>query len=81
MVFRSSNHQKKKCAPFLKTKLEEKVNDSDCDWPNQEKVWIEQRNWVFATNSDFLITISLEPNVVDLRYFETMKSVKSNNLI
>ena len=27
-------------------------------------------NWVFATNSDFLITISLEPNVVDLRYFK-----------
>ena len=29
-----------------------------------------QRNWVFATNSDFLITISLEPNVTDLRYFK-----------
>ena len=29
-----------------------------------------QRNWVFATNSDFLITISLEPNVVDLNYFK-----------
>ena len=28
------------------------------------------RNWVFATNSDFLITISLQPNVVDLRYFK-----------
>ncbi len=28
------------------------------------------RNWVFATNSDFLITISLKPNVVDLRYFK-----------
>ena len=27
-------------------------------------------NWVFATNSDFLITISLEPNVADLRYFK-----------
>ena len=29
-----------------------------------------ERNWVFATNSDFLITISLEPNVADLRYFK-----------
>jgi len=29
-----------------------------------------ERNWVFATNSDFLITIYLEPNVVDLRYFK-----------
>ena len=29
-----------------------------------------ERNWVFATNSDFIITISLEPNVVDLRYFK-----------
>jgi len=27
-------------------------------------------NWVFATNSDFLITISLEPNVADLGYFK-----------
>ena len=25
---------------------------------------------VFATNYDFLITISLEPNVTDLRYFK-----------
>jgi len=29
-----------------------------------------ERNCVFATNSDFLITISLEPNVADLRYFK-----------
>ena len=34
-------------------------------------VWsIVKRNWVFATNSDFLISISLEPNVVDPRYFK-----------
>ena len=26
-------------------------------------------NWVSATNSDFLIPLSLQPNVVDLRYF------------
>ena len=29
-----------------------------------------ERNWVFATNSYFIITISLEPNVADLRYFK-----------
>ena len=29
----------------------------------------QQRNWVFATNSDFLIPISLQPAVVDLSYF------------
>ena len=29
-----------------------------------------ERNWVFATNSDFLVTVSLEPNVADLRYFK-----------
>ena len=27
-----------------------------------------ERNWVFATNSDILIPISLEPNDVDLWY-------------
>ena len=36
---------------------------------NQACEWTE-RNWIFATNSDFLITISLKPNVVDLRYFK-----------
>ncbi len=29
-----------------------------------------QRNWVFVTNSDFQIPISLQPNVVDIRYFK-----------
>ena len=29
-----------------------------------------QINWVFATSSRFLIPISLQPNVVDLRYFK-----------
>ena len=29
-----------------------------------------ERNWVFVTNSDFLITMSFEPNVSDLRYFK-----------
>ena len=29
-----------------------------------------KRNWVFVTNSFFLIPISLEPNDVNLRYFK-----------
>ena len=29
-----------------------------------------ERNWVFATNSDFIIPISLQPNVVDLRHLK-----------
>ena len=29
-----------------------------------------QRNWVFGTNSDLIIPISLQPNVVDLRSFK-----------
>ena len=40
-------------------------------------MFISQRILVFATNSDFLIPISLQPNVVDLKY---MVSVRSNNL-
>ena len=31
---------------------------------------IHYRNWVFATNSDFLIQISLQSNNVDLNYFK-----------
>ena len=38
-----------------------------------------ERNWVFVTNSTFLISISLLPNVVDL-IFQTMNSVRPNNL-
>ena len=30
----------------------------------------EIRNWVFATNSNFLIPISIEPDVVDFWYFK-----------
>ena len=38
------------------------------------------RNWVFATNSDFLIPISLDCNVVNLLIFQTISSVRSNNI-
>ena len=37
-------------------------NNSLCIW-----IW---RNRVFVTNSDFLIPISMQPNVVDLKYFK-----------
>ena len=32
---------------------------------------ISQRNWLFVTNSEFIIPMSLEPNVVHLWYFKT----------
>ena len=48
--------------------------DTQANFLNSWVSWkfsvIWERNWVFATNSDFLITISLEPNVTDLRYFK-----------
>ena len=31
---------------------------------------VVERKWVFATNSDFLIPISLQPYVVDTSYFK-----------
>ena len=37
-------------------------------------------NYVFATNYDFLIPISLQPNGLDLRYFRLMNSVRSINI-
>ena len=33
-------------------------------------VIVNQRNWVFATNSDFLISISLQLNIVYIWYFK-----------
>ena len=41
-----------------------------------------KRNWLFATNSDFLIPISLEPYVVNLWYFNFLifLSKKSHSL-
>ena len=38
-----------------------------------------KRNWVFAPNFDFLVPLSLQPNVGDL-IFQNMNSVRSNNL-
>ena len=31
---------------------------------------LSENNWVFATNSEFIIPISLEPNVANLWYFK-----------
>ena len=36
----------------------------------RRNLFFEQWNWVLASNSDFLSPISLQPNVVDLRYFK-----------
>ena len=33
-----------------------------------------ERNWVFAANSFFIILISLQTDVVDLRYFNSFRS-------
>ena len=38
--------------------------------PSDEKSQIVQRNWVFGTNWNFLIPISLEPGRVNNRYFK-----------
>ena len=45
------------------------VKNQDYTSNHPNFLWFE-RNWVFATNSDFLITISLEPNAADLRYLK-----------
>ena len=34
------------------------------------------RYWAFATNSNFLIPMSLKPNVVDLIYFKNFVNIK-----
>ena len=42
---------------------------------------MRQRNWVFATNSDFLVSISLQSiQCRRLQIFQTMNTVRSNNL-
>ena len=38
-----------------------------------------KRYWVFYTNSDFLIPITLQPNCIDLRYFQL--SIRFNETI
>ena len=38
----------------------------------QDQVW-DKKNWVFAINSDFLIPISLQPDIVDLWFFKLWK--------
>ena len=48
-------------------------------WILPDKMVIGKRNWVFATNSDYLIPISLKTNGVDLRYFK-LNFFRSNNL-
>ena len=38
------------------------------NWQKQKKISWKQRNWVFATNSDFLIPTSLQPNILTLDF-------------
>ena len=45
------------------------LNGIDIFKPYVILTW-EQRNWVFVTNSDFIIPISLQSNFVDVRYFK-----------
>ena len=40
---------------------------------------LDEWNWVFTTNSDFIIPISLEPNVVNLWYFKPI--IWSNRIL
>ena len=60
-----------------------RVGDNSSQWAfsginqrmEQKSFWIcyaqpQEWNWLFGTNSDFLIPISLQPNFVDLRYFK-----------
>ena len=57
---------------MLKFKNKENEQKAGERWTLQFliRLLVKQRNCVFATNSDFLIPISLEPNVVDLRDFK-----------
>ena len=57
---------------MLKFKNKENKQKAGERWTLQFliRLLVKQRNCVFATNSDFLIPISLEPNVVDLRDFK-----------
>ena len=56
-----------------------------CHFLHHQKSYRSKVQWqrtitVFATKSDFVTTISFQPNVVDLLIFQTMNSVRSNNL-
>ena len=53
-----------------KSKLKQKSRLRCFDFNAVFKRIIVKRNCVFSTDSDFLIPISLQPNVVDLRYFQ-----------
>ena len=60
-------------SPFFSNLLNQNLHK--CEDPKKETREFRStkhfyRNWGIATNSEFLITISLEPNVADLRYFK-----------
>jgi len=39
-------------------------------YTSKTRIYDVKRNWVFVINSDFLIPISLQPNVTNLRYLK-----------
>ena len=56
------------CSPNIRCKL--RCVRSNAKIAQYFVNWSFKRNWVFATNSNFLIYISLQPNVVDFWYFK-----------
>ena len=53
--------------------------NNSSDWLKAHQIYL-LRNWVFATNYDLLIPISLQAKVVDLKYFKLSLYVRPNNL-
>ena len=58
------------CTPEFRLRTEMIRNFKPKYFGFQFTEWKLERNWVFATNSDCLIPISLHPNVVNFRYFK-----------
>ena len=74
-----SVHMKKvKYTYFLKLSNKQENRSNEKNWKEKNIMKIgtnHKRNWVFFTNSDFLISTALDSNVVDLSLF-----VRSNNI-
>jgi len=47
-----------------------KDNNDNNDNNDNDKMFYFERNWVLATNSNFLLTISSKPNCPDLKYLK-----------
>ena len=64
----------------LQISLRYKIFFFKCSLTLYLNTFIKKRNWVFAANSDFLIHMSLQHNVVYIRYFKLWIVLCSNNL-